>query len=74
MLAANAAQHQQVDASLSGAKDRRVSGSAALSRVSDVNVAMELTHLNRANMLVASGVAMFTQANVAAQAVLKLLG
>jgi flagellin len=74
MLAANAAQQQQVDASLSWARDRQVSGSAALSRVSDVNVALELTHLNRANMLVSSGVAMFTQANVAAQSVLRLLG
>jgi flagellin len=46
----------------------------AQSRIEDVDVAKELTHLTRSNISMQSGSAMMTQANVAAQSVLKLYG
>ena len=46
----------------------------AQGRIEDVDVATELTHLTRTNILMQSGSAMMTQANVAAQSVLKLYG
>jgi flagellin len=47
---------------------------AAASRITDVDVAEESTQLARWNILVQSGTAMLSQANQAAQSVMKLLG
>ena len=47
---------------------------AANSRLTDVDVAAESTHLARWNILVQSGTAMLAQANQSAQVALKLLG
>ena len=48
--------------------------SAANSRIKDVNVADESTQYARANILVQSGTAMLTQANVLPQSALRLIG
>jgi len=48
--------------------------SAANSRIKDVNVADESTAFARANILVQSGTAMLTQANVLPQSALRLIG
>ena len=47
---------------------------AANSRITDVDVATESTHLARWNILVQSGTAMLSQANQSAQVALKLIG
>ena len=48
--------------------------SAANSRIKDVDVANESTAYARANILVQSGTAMLTQANVLPQSALRLIG
>ena len=46
---------------------------SAISRINDVDVALESTQLAKYNVLVQSGTAMLAQANLTPQAVLKLL-
>ncbi|MED5277831.1 MAG: flagellin, partial [Verrucomicrobiota bacterium] len=48
--------------------------SAANSRIKDVDVANESTAYARANILVQSGTAMLTQANILPQSALRLIG
>ena len=51
-----------------------VNGSAANSRIKDVDVAEESTRYARANILVQSGTAMLAQANILPASALHLIG
>ena len=74
LMSANGSQQSQLKLALDHSRQTTLSMERAQGRIEDVDVATELTHLTRTNILMQSGSAMMTQANVAAQSVLKLYG
>ena len=74
LTSANGSQQSQLKLALDHSRQTTLLMERAQSRIEDVDVATELTHLTRTNILMQSGSAMMTQANVAAQSVLKLYG
>jgi flagellin len=74
LISANGSQQLQLKMALDHSKQTALSRESSQSQIEDVDVAKELTHLTRTNILMQSGSAMMAQANVAAQSVLKLYG
>jgi flagellin len=74
LISENGSQQGQLKLALEHSRQAGVSRDSAQSRIEDVDVAKELAHLTRSDILMQSGSAMMTQANVAAQSVLKLYG
>lgn len=74
LLGANVSQQSQIRFALDHAQESaRLTRNAAES-ISDIDVAHEVTQLNKSDILLKSGSAMLAQSNVAAESVLKLYG
>jgi len=74
LISENGSQRRRLKGALEHSQQEGISTVSAYSRIADVDVAKELTQLTRTNILMQSGSAMMSQANVAAQSVLKLFG
>lgn len=74
MLVRNGAEQSRVRSALDQARTRRRHTEAADSRVSDVDVAREVTRLSRTNIQMEATRSVLVQANVLADLALKLLG
>ena len=74
LISDNGSQQKRLKGALDHSQQEGVSTENAYSRIADVDVAKELTQMTRTNILMQSGSAMMSQANVAAQSVLKLFG
>jgi flagellin-like hook-associated protein FlgL len=74
LLSINVSQQSQLGFALDHAHENAVATKNAADKLTDIDVAREVTHLNKTDILIKSGAAMFTQANVAAESVLKLYG
>jgi flagellin-like hook-associated protein FlgL len=74
MLATNGAEQSRVLHALDQARTRGGSLEAAASRVSDVDVAREVTRLGRASIQMDASRAVMTQANALGELAVKLLG
>lgn len=74
LLATNASQQSQLRFALDHTKGAASLTKNAANTISDVDVAREVTKLTKTDILLNSGSAMFAQANLAAESVLKLYG
>jgi flagellin len=74
LISENGSQRRRLKGALEHSQQEGISTVSAYSRIADVDVAKELTQLTRTNILMQNGSAMMSQANVAAQSVLKLFG
>lgn len=74
MVATNAAELGRVDYAIDRLRTKATGLAAARSRITDVDVATEVTRLNRSSLLLDSGASMLAQANLSNEMVLKVLG
>ena len=74
LISDNGSQQKRLKGALEHSQQEGGSTESAYSRIADVDVARELTQMTRTTILMRSGSAMMSQANVAAQSVLKLFG
>jgi flagellin len=73
MLAQNGAEQSRVQSALDQARTRRIHTEAADGRISDVDVAREVTRLSRTNIQMDATRSVMAQANVLAEIALKIL-
>jgi flagellin len=73
MMATNGAEQSRLDYAIDNLRTKATAFTEARSRISDVDVATEVTRLNRSSVLLQSGASMLTQANVSNELALKLL-
>ena len=73
MMATNGAQQSRLNFAIDNLRTKATAFTEARSRISDVDVATEVTRLNRSSVLLQSGASMLTQANVSNELALKLL-
>jgi flagellin len=73
MMATNGAEQSRLDFAIDNLRTKATAFTEARSRISDVDVATEVTRLNRSSVLLQSGASMLTQANVSNELALKLL-
>lgn len=74
MVATNAAEQGRVDYAIDRLRTKATGLAEARSRITDVDVATEVTRLNRSSLLLDSGASMLAQANLSNEMVLKVLG
>ena len=74
MLAQNGAEQRRVLSALDQARTRRIHTEGADSRISDVDVAREVTRLSRTSIQMDATRSVMAQANVLGELALKLLG
>ncbi len=73
MMATNGAEQSRLNFAIDNLRTKATAFTEARSRISDVDVATEVTRLNRSSVLLQSGASMLTQANVSNELALKLL-
>lgn len=73
MMAGNGAEQSRLNFAIDNLRTKATAFTEARSRISDVDVATEVTRLNRSSVLLQSGASMLTQANVSNELALKLL-
>ena len=73
MMATNGAEQSRLNFAIDKLRTKATAFTEARSRISDVDVATEVTRLNRSSVLLQSGASMLTQANVSNELALKLL-
>ncbi len=73
MMATNGAEQSRLNFAIDNLRTKATAFTEARSRISDVDVATEVTRLNRSSVLLQSGASMMTQANVSNELALKLL-
>lgn len=74
MIATNGAEQSRLNFAIDNLRTKATAFEEAHSRIADVDVAKEVTRLNRSSVLLQSGAAMMTQANVSNELALRVLG